>query len=90
MARDIPMFYRHNNIILELTGSKGTLFIDDKLIFKGFGYQAIKMYIHATGDDPEASKPFKKIQHQKIINSNFTKSKTHKITSVDSSKYVYI
>ena len=29
------MFYKHENIILELTGSKGTLFIDDKLIFKG-------------------------------------------------------
>ena len=54
------MFYRHNNIILELTGSKGTLFIDDKLIFKVFGYEAIKMYLHATGNDPKASQPFKK------------------------------
>jgi len=60
LERDRPMFYKHENIILELTGSKGTLFIDDKLIFKGFGYQAIKMYISATGNDPVASKPFKK------------------------------
>ena len=54
------MFYKHNNIVLELIGSKGTLFVNDKLAFKGFGYQAIKMYIHACGNDPVATKPFKK------------------------------
>ena len=60
MWSDLKMFYRHNNAVLELKGSKGTLFVDDKLIFKGFGYHAIKMYISACGNDPEASKPFKK------------------------------
>jgi len=60
VERDIPMFYKHDNVILELKGSKGTLFVADKLIFKGFGYQAIKMYIRACGNHPNASKPFKK------------------------------
>ena len=54
------MFYRHYNNVLELANGKGTLFVNNKLIFKGFGYEAIKMYISATGNDPVASKPFKK------------------------------
>ena len=54
------MFYRHYNNVLELANGKGTLFVNNKLIFKGFGYEAIKMYINACGNDPEASKPFLK------------------------------
>ena len=54
------MLYRHKNVILELTDSKGTLFVDNKLVFKGFGYSAIKMYIAYCENDPEASRPFKR------------------------------
>ena len=41
MERDIPMFYKHDNVILELKGSKGTLFVADKLIFKGATHDPI-------------------------------------------------
>ena len=54
------MLYRHKNVILELTDSKGTLFVDNKLIFKGFGYSAIKMYVSYCDNHPDAIKPFKK------------------------------
>ncbi len=54
------MFYKTNNTELELNGDKGTVIYNDKLIFKGFGYTAIKEYIRLSGNSEEASRPFKK------------------------------
>jgi len=54
------MLYKTNNAELELNGDKGTVICNDKLIFKGFGYTAIKEYIRLSGNSEEASRPFKK------------------------------
>jgi len=52
------VIYRHNNTILEIINSKGTLFHNGKLLFKGFGYTAIQEFIRLSGNSPEAKKQF--------------------------------
>ena len=49
--------YKFENLTLELSDAKGTLFSNGKLVFKGFGYTAIQEYIRASGNNPEAKKP---------------------------------
>ena len=55
------MNYEHKptNTILELWNSKGSLFQNGKLVFRGDGYIAIKMFIGKTGNAPEVKKLFK-------------------------------
>ena len=55
------MNYEHKptNTILELWNSKGSLFQNGKLVFRGDGYIAIKMFIDKTGNAPEVVKRFK-------------------------------
>ena len=55
------MNYEHKptNTILELWNSKGSLFQNGKLVFRGYGYIAIKMFIDKTGNAPEVVKRFK-------------------------------
>jgi len=50
--------YKFQNLTLELSDAKGTLFNNGRLVFKGFGYTAIQEYIRASGNNPEAKKPF--------------------------------
>ena len=51
--------YDYKNHALELKGSKGTVYTDDKLLFRGDGYIAIKMFIDKSERDPNVVKIFK-------------------------------
>ena len=51
--------YDYKNHALELKGSKGTVYSDDKLLFRGDGYIAIKMFIEKSNSDPNVVKIFK-------------------------------
>ena len=55
------MNYEHKptNTILELWNSKGSLFQNGKLLFRGDGYIAIKMFVHESGNAPEVVERFK-------------------------------
>ena len=55
------MNYEHKptNTVLELWNSKGSLFQNGKLLFRGDGYIAIKMFVHETGNAPEVVERFK-------------------------------
>ncbi len=48
--------YDYKNHALELKGSKGTVYTDDKLLFRGDGYIAIKMFIDKSNHDPSVVK----------------------------------
>ena len=50
---------KKKNHALELKGSKGTVYTDDKLLFRGDGYIAIKMFIDKSNHDPSVVKIFK-------------------------------
>ena len=58
------MNYEHKptNTVLELWNSKGSLFQNGKLLFRGDGYIAIKMFVHETGNAPEVVERFKSQQ----------------------------
>ena len=51
--------YDYKNHALELKGSKGTVYTDDKLLFRGDGYIAIKMFIDKSNHAPSVVKIFK-------------------------------
>ena len=51
--------YDYKNHALELKGSSGTVYTDDKLLFRGDGYIAIKMFIDKSNHDPNVVKIFK-------------------------------
>ena len=51
--------YDYKNHALELKVSKGTVYTDDKLLFRGDGYIAIKMFIDKSNHDPSVVKIFK-------------------------------
>ena len=68
------LVYKHNKYALEIDRSKGRFYIDDKLMFKGFAYSAIKIYISHV---PEHKYKFKKQlnMRQKV---EFSKTKEEK------------
>tara|TARA_A100001035_G_C27738412_1_gene480287 strand:- start:103 stop:345 length:243 start_codon:yes stop_codon:yes gene_type:complete len=52
--------YKHNNSELDLTNSaKASLYDEGKLVFKGDGYIAIKMFIALSGHNKSVIKRFK-------------------------------
>ena len=51
--------YDYKNHALELKGSRGTVYSDNKLLFRGDGYIAIKMFIDKSNNDPNVVKIFK-------------------------------
>ena len=55
------MNYEHKptNTVLELWNSKGSLFQNGKLLFRGDGYIAIKMFVDKTNNAPEVIERFK-------------------------------
>ena len=55
------MNYEHkpSKTILELWNSKGSLFQNGKLLFRGDGYIAIKMFVDKTNNAPEVIERFK-------------------------------
>ena len=55
------MNYEHkpSKTVLELWNSKGSLFQNGKLLFRGDGYIAIKMFVDKTGNAPEVIERFK-------------------------------
>tara|TARA_Y100001937_G_scaffold22418_1_gene31991 strand:- start:236 stop:574 length:339 start_codon:yes stop_codon:yes gene_type:complete len=55
------MNYEHkpSKTVLELWNSKGSLFQNGKLLFRGDGYIAIKMFVDKTGNAPEVVERFK-------------------------------
>ena len=55
------MNYEHKptNTTLELWNSKGSLFQNGKLLFRGDGYIAIKMFVDKTNNAPEVIERFK-------------------------------
>ena len=59
------MIISNNNYILELQGSKGTVYGDGKLLFKGFSGTAIKEYIRYV---PEHRYKFRGVkEHQRKL-----------------------
>ena len=55
------MNYEHkpSKTVLELWNSKGSLFQNGKLLFRGDGYIAIKMFVDKTNNAPEVIERFK-------------------------------
>ena len=55
------MNYEHKptNTTLELWNSKGSLFQNGRLLFRGDGYIAIKMFVDKTNNAPEVIERFK-------------------------------
>ena len=51
--------YDYKNHALELKGSRGTVYTDDRLLFRGDGYIAIKMFIDKSNHDPNVVKIFR-------------------------------
>ena len=51
--------YDYKNHALELKGSRGTVYTDNRLLFRGDGYIAIKMFIDKSERDPNVVKIFK-------------------------------
>ena len=51
--------YDYKNHALELKGSRGTVYTDDRLLFRGDGYIAIKMFIDKSNHAPNVVKIFK-------------------------------
>ena len=51
--------YDYKNHALELKGSRGTVYSDNRLLFRGDGYIAIKMFIDKSNNDPNVVKIFK-------------------------------
>ena len=46
------MIYQFENLQLEIEQGRGTLLINNKLVFKGHGYLAIKEFIRHSKNDP--------------------------------------
>lgn len=53
------MRYQHKDLTLELWNSKGTLYKNGKILFRGDGYISIKMFITESDNHPEVIKKFK-------------------------------
>ena len=53
------MRYQHKDLILELWNSKASLYQKGKLVFRGDGYIAIKMFIEKSENNPEVIKRFR-------------------------------
>ena len=53
------MRYQHKDLILELWNSKGTLYKNGKIVFRGDGYISIKMFITESDNNPEVIKRFR-------------------------------
>ena len=53
------MRYQYKDLILELWNSKASLYQKGKLVFRGDGYIAIKMFIDKSENNPEVIKRFR-------------------------------
>ena len=53
------MRYQHKDLILELWNSKGTLYKNGKIVFRGDGYISIKMFITESDNNPAVIKRFR-------------------------------
>jgi len=53
------MKYQYENIILEIDGSKGSVVMNSKLVFKGHSYLAIKEFIRCSGNAKPVIQRFK-------------------------------
>ena len=45
------MIYAHKNYKLEVRRDKGKFYVNDKLVFQGFAFKALKMFIGNCNDD---------------------------------------
>lgn len=45
------MIYKFENLELDLVSGRGTLYKDNKILFRGDGYVAIKMMINESGNN---------------------------------------
>ena len=45
------MIYAHKNYRLEVRRDKGKFYVNDKLVFQGFAFKALKMFIGNCNDD---------------------------------------
>ena len=53
------LYYDHGEYRLELESATGILYKGNKLLFKGFSYEAINWFINASGNDPKIRDKFK-------------------------------
>tara|TARA_B100000902_G_C26783897_1_gene656420 strand:- start:25 stop:348 length:324 start_codon:yes stop_codon:yes gene_type:complete len=53
------MIYQFENIELDLENGRGVISVNNKLVFKGHGYLAIKEFIRYSGNAPAVVKRFK-------------------------------
>ena len=50
-TRRYTMIYTHKNYKLEMHNARGKFYINDRLVFQGFAFKAIKMFIDNCNDD---------------------------------------
>ena len=50
-TKRVPMIYAHKNYKLEVRRDKGKFYSDDKLVFQGFAFAALKMFIDNCNND---------------------------------------
>jgi hypothetical protein len=53
------MIYDFKNLKLEVNNNTGTLYKDNKLVFRGDSYISIKMFITESDNDPNVKDRFK-------------------------------
>ena len=53
------LHYNYGEYKLELESATGVLYRGEKLLFKGFSYEAIRWFINASGDDPKIKEKFR-------------------------------
>jgi|TARA_B100000035_G_scaffold62637_1_gene50691 hypothetical protein len=52
------MIFKHENLIIDLTGRKGKLYQDGKLMFMGDGYRCITMMVRNSKDNVPVREKF--------------------------------
>ena len=53
------LYYNYGDYKLELENATGVLYRGEKLLFKGFSYEAIRWFISASGNDPKIKDKFR-------------------------------
>ena len=53
------MIYQYENVELELLNGRGVISVNNKLVFKGHGYLAIKEFIRYSNNAPAVIRRFK-------------------------------
>ena len=53
------LYYNYGDYKLELENATGVLYRGEKLLFKGFSYEAIRWFINVSGNNPKIRNKFR-------------------------------